>query len=365
MSEHAPLAPSSAHRWVPCPGSVALEALYPETVQSEPAREGDAAHWALKEACEGRMIAEGQIAPNDWILDEDMVDGAELMRDDIAATGLLPVAHIESRLDPARRIHPKNWGTPDAWAVAAYARKIYLWDYKFGHGLVEVFENWQLANYLALIVERLQLNGLAEQAYTVVMTIVQPRVYHRDGHVRRWTVPLTDLRGMWNRLHSSAEAAFCDKPPLQTGEHCDHCRARHACPALHKDVTRIATHFETAAPLELPDNALGYEYRQLKRLEAILTARLTGLEADAESRLRRGARIPWLSLTSAPGREHWTVDDATAATMFGAKPPKPVTPNQARKAGIPAAMVDPFTKREQTAGKVTLVTTDQVRRIFT
>jgi hypothetical protein len=364
VSEHALLAPSASPRWVKCPGSVALSALYPETEQGEPAREGDAAHWALSEAMHGRMIAEGQIAPNGWVLDEDAIDGAEMMRDDIEATGLAPLAHIEVRLGPSRRIHPDNWGTPDAWAADTLRRILYIWDYKFGHGLVEVFENWQLVNYAALIVERLQLNGLHEQSWTVVSNIVQPRVYHRDGHVRRWQVPMTDLRGMWNSLGMAAEAAMGPNPPLQAGPHCKHCPARHACPTLHKEVSVISTHFETAAPLELPDNALGYELRELYRVRGILEARIAGLEVDALSRLRQGRSVPWLTMTSAPGREHWTLDDATAAAMFGAKPPKPITPNQARKAGMPAEMVAPFTRRDQTAAKVTLVNTTDARRTF-
>lgn len=369
MTDHAPLSPSSAHRWVPCPGSVKLEALYPETEETEDQREGTAAHWAVEQVLHGQLIDVGLIAPNGWVLDQDMVDGAELMLPAIPER-IRPFIHVEQRLDASPRIHPDNWGTPDVWAYDPKERVVYLHDYKYGHGYVDVFDNLQLANYAALIVHRLGLNGLDEQHVRIVFCIVQPRCWHRDGHVRRWTCMLSDLRGIWNRLQMSAEVALGDEPPLQTGEHCDNCLASHACPALHKDVTRIPRIFEVALPLELSDNALAYEIRHLRRLAKKLEARTMGLEADAEARMRRGVRLQGLGMESKPGRERWI---ASAQTVIGmgqlygldlAKPVEPITPNQARTKGLPEEMLKGAAKREQTVAKLTLTDPNEMRRIF-
>lgn len=369
MTDHAPLPPSGASRWVPCPGSIKLEALYPEVEQTEEQREGEAAHWAVEQVLGGHLIDVGVIAPNRWVLDQDMVDGAELMRQAIPER-LRPLVHVESRVSMSERIHPGNWGTPDAWCYDAAARTIYLWDYKYGHGFVDVFENLQLADYGAGVRQTLGLNGLDELNHRVEFFIVQPRCWHKEGHVRRWSCQLSDLRVLWNQLQMSAETAMGENPPVNPGPHCKDCRARHACPGLLKDVSHIATVFENAVPMELPDNALAYEVRHLRKLQEKLEARLTGLEADALSRLRQSKVLPGLGLESKPSALAWKVPD-DVVIQFGqiygvnlAKPAAAITPTQALKAGVTEAAINTVAERHPTAPKLVLTDPKQMRRIF-
>src|SRR5690606_21625670 len=77
MAAHAILQPSSAARWVACTGSVKLEALYPEDTESEKAREGTAAHWALAEVLNGRAVAEGQLTDDDFMLTREICEASE------------------------------------------------------------------------------------------------------------------------------------------------------------------------------------------------------------------------------------------------------------------------------------------------
>ena len=62
-------------------------------------------------------------------------------------------------------VHANNWGTPDTWifghnATSGRARLVVI-DYKFGHEFVEVFENWQLVDYLFGILQELGISGEA------------------------------------------------------------------------------------------------------------------------------------------------------------------------------------------------------------
>lgn len=366
LADHAEGAPSGAEIWEPCPGAITMQAAFPETEETPEQREGTAAHWAVEQVLRGQLIDVGLIAPNGWVLDQDMCDGAELMRKAIPDR-VRPLCRIEQRVRMARRIHPHVWGTPDVWAYDPRDRTVYIWDYKYGHGYVEVIDNRQLMLYAAGVMEELGLDDLETR---VVLCIVQPRCWHKTGHVRRWSVPMSDLRAPWNRLMMAAETAFGDDPPINPGSHCRHCRARHACPALHKHVTRIHDLVERAIPLEMPDDALAFEIRDRRRLRDLLDAQLTGLEADAETRLRAGKRLQGMALETGVSALQWT---APAATVIGlgriygldlAKPAAPITPTQARAKGLPEEVLKGAARRETTAAKLVMSDPMAMRRIF-
>lgn len=367
MSEHALLAPSSAERWVNCPGSMQLCQKYPEpSEETDEQREGTAAHWAMAEVLAGQVVAEGQIAPNGWVLDGDMVEGAELFAETVRARVRGPI-HVEERLPPGRRIHPHNWGTPDAWAYDGVLR---VFDYKYGHGVVEVYENWQLVDYTALLLDLLRIDGAADQVLQVELTIVQPRVYHRDGQVRSWRMKASDLRGHINKLNMAAEIAFEPEPPVVTGEYCDHCSARIACPALLKAAGRIAQYGGVGIPHDLTIGQLGAHARMLEAQTKVLEARKTGVLAQIDLLIRQANSVPGWALESNPGREKWTVPGETVIQMgqlYGldlAKPAAPITPNQARKAGMDESTLSSLSKREPTALKLVQDDGSKARRVF-
>lgn len=345
MSAHAFLAPSSAFRWVVCALSASLEAAYPETEANPSSLEGTAAHVVVQHVLQGLPVDIGWQAPNGVAVTQEMLEGADLVRDDVAATlGPQWAQHLViERPVQIPRVHPThNWGTPDyrAWSMLPDGRLcLHVWDFKFGHGIVEAAENWQLIDYVAGLLDEKGIDGIKDQHVVVDMVVIQPRAYHRDGPVRRWRVLASDLRAYINRLANAAGVA-CGPNPKATPDPvaCEDCTGRGHCEALQREGFRAAAKGQQYGALDLSPHALGLELRTLKRAQALLDARVTGLEAQAVATLKAGQLVPFWAMESVPGRLAWNkpVSEIFAlGDMLGLdlqKEPEPITPTQAKAA---------------------------------
>lgn len=372
MSEHAPIAPSAGARTVACPGSVKLEALYPDE-ESDASREGTAAHWALAEVLNGRAIAVGQVTDAGFVLTQEMIEGAEdvLRRVHVlcAEYNEQPQMYVEQRM-AAPRIHAQCWGTPDLVLWFPYARVLAVPDYKFGHGWVEVFENWQLIAYATAAMETIGLDGLTEQGVTVRAMIAQPRSYHPDGAIREWKVSATDLRPYVNRYAEAAAEALGDSPQLRVNPECQNCKARHACPALQAHGLKSIDRSRAAVPFDLPAHAAGIELADLRRAIELLQARETGLAVQVESMLKAGTRVPFWGIEHAPGRLAWIVPDDQVLALGAisgaslAQPVKPITPTQARDRKLIDPVVLAAVAKRGSSAQLVMRDDDSARKVF-
>lgn len=352
MTAHSRLAPSSAARWVVCPGSVQLGAQFPELGDTSRADEGTAAHWVGAELLLGTSVPEpGTTAPNGYIVDADMIDGARLWVDDVLAVAGSRAAELQVEQRVAMpRIHADAFGTPDTWFYDQAAGVVYVWDFKYGHGIVEVVENWQMVAYVCGILDLLGVDGRTDQHVTVDLRIVQPRAYHRDGRVRSWRVKASDLRGYFNRLAHAADEAMKPGARLAAGPHCLYCPAARGCPTLRRTALAVADWAEGAQPEQLPPDALGAELVLLELLAKLVKARHTAIETQVEATLRSGQPVGDWTLEPAYGRQAWTIpadEVAALGELFGVDLRKPldvITPNQASKKGVDAAVIKSYSQ---------------------
>jgi hypothetical protein len=332
-----------------------MQADYPD-MESESSKEGDAAHWIaaqILKGWKGEPVAQpivGGAAPNGVILTSEIIDGAKVYTADIIREilfrGLSPSdLYVETRIE-AKRIHGQSFGTCDAFIYDPIEKVLLVWDLKFGYGIVEPFENWQLINYTSGIVDLLDL----AEGVTVKMRIAQPRPFHVDGRVREWVIRVIDLRGLFNILSHSAHVALLPNPPIKSGDHCGHCTARHVCPAGQKAALAAVEYSETAQTVELPPGALGAEIEVLRRVFEAVDYRLAALEIQAVSLIKAGKTVDGWAAEPGQGKKVWTepiekiIKIGCEARVNLQKPSDVMTPIQAEKAGLGKEVVKKYSK---------------------
>jgi hypothetical protein len=373
MTQHSVLPPSSSARRIQCPASTLLEARYPGDGQSPEAIEGEAAHWAASEMLSGRLVDVGQIAPNGHVLTQEMVEGADLYYDDVVATlkphGLAPHQGEIEKPVAIPRVHPQSFGTPDFYAWTSFGRLL-VYDYKFGHRTVEVYENAQLIEYVAGIIDPLLKQGYDDRNIVVTTKVVQPRSFHRDGPIRSWTFKAGDIRAHINLAENAAHEALGPEPKQRVGPECRDCRARHACVTLQRAAYRELDEAGREQPLDLPPAALAVELGMLRRGIERLEARASGLEEQALAMLKRGESIPGWRVEHGAGRQRWVKPAAevlAVGQMLGldlAKPAEPITPKQAVAAGLLPEMLASLAETPKGAAALVRDDGSKARAVF-
>ena len=376
------LRPSSAPRWAGngepgCPGSHALEALYPEDTESPEAREGTAAHFYATEAVQGRFHPIGTVTPNGHPIDAEMVECGGLFVQDVARElaeaqrGPDPAAHgVETHLTMHARIHPDAEGTPDCYLLDVAGGRLIVWDYKYGHRNVDPYKHAQLVCYAAGVIEAYELTDADVRCLSVSLRIVQPRNFSSAGPVRRWDTGGVTLLREIARVSHAAHAAKAPGAPTLTGPHCRDCSAIHACEANRRVGGYAMDLAGRLAPEVMPPDALGLELRNIDRALQRLQARRDGLAEVAMAALRGGARMPYYGIGHGSGREAWTVplpEVFAMGDMLGVDLRKPaaITPKQARDAGVDAAVTKAYSAIPRGAAKLVAVDDNHAAKAFT
>lgn len=348
--------PSGAGTWSQCSGNIDMRSMFPDApdeADSDICEDGTACHWLAAEVWEGRNPPEESLSPNQRVITDEMWDAVDIYHFTLRSwQNVVPVCE---KTIPINGIIRGMTGTPDAWAYNPTIKRLYIADLKFGFRFVEVWYNLQLICYACGLMELL---GLDWNETTIEFVIVQPRSYHSGGAVRKWITKASTILPSIDMLRTAANAPTQYVP----NPGCFDCPGRHVCVA-YQNAGYAAVHVAySGTPHELTPAALGKEMTVLKDAVKVLEGRISGMEAQADNLSRRGVNVPGWALKATFAREGWRegcdVAVMTLAEKYfnttAAKPPKAISPAQARKV-LPAGIVAMFAHKPSTGVRLTKV----------
>ena len=362
MSGVIALRPSSANRWVPCPGSAALEAGAPDN-EHEVTREGTAAHYMAEQVLKGVVTEPLELvdraAPNGVVMDEEMSEHIEAYVTRLRSRGL-PI-YVEHPISVDFRNGVVIPGNLDAGAFDEATGTLYIDDLKYGWAPVNVLGNWQFIIYAIGLA--IPFGAAVKQ---IVMTVHQPRPAHPQGRVRSWAITFEKINELWHVVASAAKIATTPGAPTHTGAHCRDCKALHICPAAREAGLNAVDVSGRSVPEELTGVEFASELQTLRRAKAVIDQRLDAIEIQATGTLKAGGIIPGFGLDVAYGKRKWRdEDDIPALEMITGKvltASKPITPRAAERKGIPRETVDIYTVTPATGHKLVECDLDAIAR---
>ena len=357
MSGHATFAPSSAHRWLCCPGGQAriiLDGV--ESTSTIYADEGTAAH-ALLEKClrqeipphqfhgsidvneDGNVQFRAREADGRFPIDSEMIDAVSEAYD-YAHQRMTEHPDAEMLIEQKSRMfdHRHDVGGTADIVIDELFGTLEVIDYKHGRGiLVDVEKNDQLRMYLYGMARR---TNFSHETYRY--TIVQPRHSHYSGPI--WEeIDRSDLLEWGRNVREVIEwidvlvkqDAPLDQMDLNPGSWCRFCPLKTKCPELAKQAADAAKIDFADDPQALDIGA--YDTAAVLKWVPVLEDWLKAVRQDVEIRMIQGEKVDGFKVVRRRANRQWDPEKSEAEIEQAMKeygiryeslyaPPKMLTP---------------------------------------
>ena len=346
---------SAAPRWWPCPGAAWLEQLYPDT-KSDEALEGEAAHEMGELALTGQSTINELInrpASNGTVMVDEMVNHVQMYVEHVQSRGIGYWVEQEILIENPTTMPGRVTGKCDgaAFNFDEATGMLYIDDFKYGHGPVEVFENYQLLIYA--IGMRHKIAGVIKG---VTMSIIQPRGYHHQGPIRSWTITEAELTGYEQQLVERMKAVHDPNRKCQSGLHCRYCKRLAFCETAKAAGMNAIDVIHAALPDTDTPEQVAMLIDTFTHAQKTIKHLLTAVNVRGESMTLNGHPIPGYVYEPGKGHAKFINDDKakeTAKTMgVSLVTEKTITPAEAKRRGLPKTIVEKLSYQPLTAPRL-------------
>jgi Protein of unknown function (DUF2800) len=230
--------------------------------------------------------------------------------------------------------------------------RLYIDDLKYGWGIVEVKDNWQLLGYAIGEVLRRKMH-FSE----IVLRIHQPRPHHEDGSTREWVLRYDELLSYKERIELRMDEIVAGQNNLSTGRHCKYCPAAgEHCPAFNRLFYRALEVTTEFSQDQVSETELARQLDHANRAAEVIKIKLDSLNDLAVSRVRSGKIIPGYTTEERYGDRSWkpgiTAETIEALTGKNISESILLSPAKAEKLGVPKAFVNQLVDRRFVGQKI-------------
>ena len=364
---------SDAGQWMVCNGLFRAQQAHPP-LNVEPSQsrlEGRAAHEVAQKLFKNEPFSGlvGSLSKDGIIITDELFDAAREYFNEVwgycNTHGRVHDLHVEE-VCPVPG-YGDWYCIPDAWVYVPEVKVLRVWDAKFGHRIVDPFENWQLLIEAFSICEQFQSPpGIIE------LVIVQPRGFTGEGTVRKWALTYDELCAYRQQVNETILRVLDATPMCTSGPHCLDCSARAHCDTLKQQSYAGVDYVQSLQTHNLSGHALGVELRLLQRAQEMIKMRLSGLEEQALHEIKQGQHVTFYSAKTTYGRKRWKKDvPVDQVIMMGdllgqnlRKPQELDTPAQCVKKGIDPSVIEQYAETPVTGVKLEQVDERSIRSVF-
>lgn len=338
---------SKLARYMECAGYMHLDVEEPEA--GDPAKEGTACGELLTSYI--THVPVGLSASNGVYFDDDMRFYMRPLADDILSRANGPITS-EQRIDWQTRSGIWVRGQPDASYVDKKDR-LCIDDLKYGWGIVEVKENWQLIGYaIGEVIKR-------QRSFSeIVFRICQPRPHHEDGDRREWIISYADLLAYKEKIENRFMELANGRKDFQTSKQCKYCKgAAEACPAFSRLFYKSIEVSTAFVQDHLTDEEIAKQLDLVKRAEEVLKIKLDSLTELGAMRIKKGAIIPGYVAEANYGDRTWKLGVTPESIKILTNgheiiERKVMSPAKAEKLGVSKDLISKLTERRFTGMKL-------------